>query len=126
MGDDIVISNTAVAKEYVKLCNLIGVKIGLHKSLISEKGTALEFIKRTFYKGTDVSAVPITEYWVAKQMIPASLEFARKYKLSLVSFLDLFSFGYKVKGNLGSLLYKMGRRARDRIVMFYSPYGVKR
>lgn len=100
--------------------------MGLAKSLVSPRGLALEFVKRTFFRGHDVSAIPITEFWIARQMLPAGLEFAKKYKLSLARYLDLHDFGYKVKGSLAQPLSKLGPRSRDRIVMFLSPYGPKR
>jgi len=38
LGDDIVIANSAVAKQYLKILDRIGVKCGIHKSLISPRG----------------------------------------------------------------------------------------
>jgi len=54
VGDDVVIAHSAVAEEYLKLMTELGVKVGLHKSLLS-RGTkagrtrllTTEFIKRT-------------------------------------------------------------------------------
>lgn len=48
LGDDIVIFDHLVAKEYQNLMALLGVPINLTKSLVSERG-ALEFAKRWFH-----------------------------------------------------------------------------
>jgi hypothetical protein len=48
LGDDIVIFDQQVAKEYQNLMATLGVPINLAKSLVSEKGT-LEFAKRWFH-----------------------------------------------------------------------------
>jgi len=37
LGDDIVISNESVAKEYLKIMDALGVQINLSKSVISKK-----------------------------------------------------------------------------------------
>lgn len=102
----------------------IGVAIGLHKSLVSP--TSVEFVKRTFFKGKDVSAVPISEVDVACLSTAQRLELARKYKLTLAKYLSIGGFGFRVIGSLSRRLTLMGRRARSQIVQFYSPYGVAR
>jgi hypothetical protein len=61
LGDDIVIADEAVAQEYLAICREIGVEIGLAKSLISPKGHAVEFAKRTIWRGVDISPIPFTE-----------------------------------------------------------------
>jgi hypothetical protein len=123
LGDDIVIADAAVAREYRKLMAELGVEIGLAKSLISPDGLTLEFAKRTFHRGKDVSPVPFSEYWVGRQMLSASLELCKKYSLSLARYLDLFGFGYKAKGSASGSLMKLGQRLRHRILAFHSPFG---
>jgi hypothetical protein len=54
-----------VAKKYRVLCRLLGVEIGLNKSLVS-KGRTLEFAKKLFYQGEDVSGLPL-KFWAAAQ-----------------------------------------------------------
>jgi hypothetical protein len=61
LGDDIVIADAAVAQEYLRICQEIGVEIGLAKSLVSPRGLAVEFAKRTIWRGVDISPVPFTE-----------------------------------------------------------------
>lgn len=65
LGDDIVIANNRVAKKYRALCRLLGVEIGLNKSLVS-KGRTLEFAKKLFYQGEDISGLPL-KFWAAAQ-----------------------------------------------------------
>jgi hypothetical protein len=132
VGDDVIIADAAVAGEYLAIMKELGVGVGIHKSLISLKKGRLvtEFIKRTWYSPKegaifDVSAMPISEWWVARQMTSASLEFARKYSLSLSQFLDLWRFGYKVKARSYANLQTQGRRVRGRILAYLSPLGVQ-
>lgn len=65
LGDDIVIADSRVAKKYRALCRLLGVEIGLNKSLVS-KGRTLEFAKKLFYQGEDISGLPL-KFWAAAQ-----------------------------------------------------------
>jgi hypothetical protein len=65
LGDDIVIADYRVAKKYRALCRLLGVEIGLNKSLVS-KGRTLEFAKRLFFQGVDISGLPL-KFWAAAQ-----------------------------------------------------------
>lgn len=58
IGDDIVIFNKEVAQAYKTLMGRIGVPINMVKSIVSRNGT-FEFAKRVFWKGYDVSAVPV-------------------------------------------------------------------
>lgn len=82
----------------------MGVKVGLAKSILSPKGTAFEFAKRTFYKSVDVSAVPFKEYFIGTQQLSAGIELAQKYKLTLSQYLTFRGFGYKVKGGVNKVL----------------------
>lgn len=124
LGDDIVIANSAVASEYVKLCDSLGVEIGLAKSLISKTGKALEFAKRTFVNLTDVSAVPFTEYWVSVQMTSAAVEFGKKYLLNPAQFLRLHGAGWRNLSAHNSAFTKMGKRWRTLLLAYISPKGV--
>jgi hypothetical protein len=65
LGDDIVIAHPRVAKKYRVLCRLLGVEIGLNKSLVS-KGRTLEFAKKLFFQGEDISGLPL-KFWAAAQ-----------------------------------------------------------
>jgi hypothetical protein len=100
LGDDILFWNALAAKEYVKIMTALGVKMGLHKSLLSGKGTAAEFAKRTFYHGADVSAVSLRELSASLFDITALVGFGSKYGLSLAKLVRIAGKGYNVTGSL--------------------------
>jgi len=58
LGDDIMIFDKELSDRYLFFMKYIGVECNLSKSLLSPNSTALEFAKRTIYKGEDVSALP--------------------------------------------------------------------
>lgn len=80
LGDDIVIFNTKVAQEYVKVCAEFGIPIGLAKSFVSEtfdpltlidnplwddrisgESALFNFANRTAWKGIDISVMSVKE-----------------------------------------------------------------
>jgi len=60
LGDDLVIFDDIVAKEYLKLCQGIGVSINLAKSVVATK-PSLEFAKRSSLGKYDVSPLSFKE-----------------------------------------------------------------
>jgi hypothetical protein len=75
LGDDIVICDHDVASEYVHLMTEFGVKIGFHKSIISSN-SSLEFAKRFYLKGREVSPLSlagISVGWLGPGFIPEVL-----------------------------------------------------
>jgi len=58
LGDDVVIASCDVANQYVRLMKGMGVDIGFHKSIVSSN-LSLEFAKRFFYKGEEVTPFPL-------------------------------------------------------------------
>jgi len=48
LGDDVVISNSLVARSYLQVLQLIGVSVGLAKSIISRRRFVAEFAKKFF------------------------------------------------------------------------------
>lgn len=123
LGDDIVIGNKLVAMEYEVLMDALGVEIGLHKSLISVRGLALEFAKRFFLNGGDASMAPVAEYWAAKGNLPAAVQLGHKYGLTLAQFLTVMGYGYRSKGSLTARLVSLPRRLRNYVVSYFSPAG---
>lgn len=95
LGDDIVIYNTPVAIQYLLIMKSLGVEVGLAKSLISPSGAALEFAKKTYFKGEDVSPLPYKEFYSALGISSALLEFVKKYNVSLGNVKKLLGLGYK-------------------------------
>lgn len=60
LGDDIVIANGKVAREYLRVLREAGVNVGLAKSLVNRKGF-VEFAKRYRTREQDCSPVPFVE-----------------------------------------------------------------
>lgn len=56
LGDDVVIRNDSVAKEYLRLLDEIGVEVSQEKTLVA--ADTFEFAKRVFHKGSEVTAFP--------------------------------------------------------------------
>jgi hypothetical protein len=125
LGDDIVIGNRAVASQYLGIMKTLGVGIGLHKSLISIKGLALEFAKRTFYKGVDVSPISFTELQAALTHPASAVAFIHKYSLTLVAFLKACGYRYRVLGSLQRPLGKLNAKVRLLILAMNIPFSVE-
>lgn len=111
LGDDLVIFNRAVALEYIKVIRGIGMEIGLHKSVLSRSSVTLEFAKRIFHKGENVSPVPFKEFFAALGGFGNFLEFATKYKLSKLEMAKCLGFKFKalskINHGFNSLNYKL-------------------
>jgi len=75
---------------------MIDVPINKSKSIISKNGLGLEFAKRTFFKGQDVSPVPFREFSEASTSLTSFVELTRKYSVSYRSVLQIMGYGYKV------------------------------
>jgi len=97
LGDDLVICDKPVARSYLELMSQIGVAINLNKSILSPSGKGLEFAKRTFIDGMDVSPISLrdlslslkpgaTSHWVA---------FAKSQNLNFTRQASILGFGYK-------------------------------
>lgn len=123
LGDDVVIAGKSVATQYAQLMKFMDVGIGDHKSLVSPVGNALEFAKRTFRKGVDVSMVPFAEFVMCRQSLAGLLELVRKYGLTLGQTLSVLGYGYKAKANASKRLFSMPKRLRNYILAYYGPGG---
>lgn len=125
LGDDLVISNKVVAQKYISVMKVLGVGIGLHKSLLSTHGIALEFAKRTFYKGVDVSPVSLLEIQAAFSQPAAIASFARKYATPLPRLVKALGFGFRVLGSLNKPLGKLNSKLRLVILALNMPVTVE-
>jgi hypothetical protein len=125
LGDDIVIADPKVAKHYLQTMKILGVGIGLHKSLISKRGIALEFAKRTFYKGMDVSPVSFLEMQAAFSAPAAAVTFIRKYKLTIQDFLKAAGYRYRVLGGLQRHIGVLNSKVRLLILAVNTPTTVE-
>jgi hypothetical protein len=120
LGDDIVIANGRVAREYLLLMDQLGVGIGLEKSLVSRKGS-LEFAKRYFLNGEDCSPVPFKELFAARGSISSLLQFGEKYYLKLSGLMSIMGWGYRAKSSVMSSFIKMSPRIRNLLLMANVP-----
>jgi hypothetical protein len=123
LGDDVVIARDCIAKEYSAIMKSLDVGIGDHKSLISRSGKALEFAKRTFFEGKDVSMVPFAEFVIGRLSLAGLLELVRKYSLSFGQMLSVLGYGYRAKASASKRLFSLPKRLRNYIVTFYGPGG---
>jgi hypothetical protein len=61
LGDDLVIFDSDLADQYLKICKSLGVEINISKSIISSK-PVFEFAKRLIHFGTDVSPIHFKQF----------------------------------------------------------------
>jgi len=112
LGDDVVIADLKVARSYLQIMKSLGVECGLHKSIMSYNGIALEFAKKTFYKGVDVSPIPFKELAASFFNVAALVEFSKKYSLTWVQLAKALGFKYKVLGGLNKPLNALNGKLR--------------
>jgi hypothetical protein len=101
----------------------LDVGIGDHKSLVSTSGKALEFAKRTFLNGVNVSMVPFAEFVVGRLSLAGLLELTRKYSLTFGQMLSVLGYGYRAKASASKRLFSLPKRLRNYIITFYGPGG---
>jgi len=77
LGDDIVICNRAVARQYLILMTQLGVGINMSKSIVSTK-SSFEFAKRLGIYGVDVSPMAFKEMEAAQGSLSALAYFMTK------------------------------------------------
>lgn len=121
LGDDLVIGDRTVKDRYLTIVDALGVECGLHKSVLSSRGIGIEFAKKTFFKGVDVSPVPLLEFITATYTLPAAVAFGHKYKLTLAQLVKTMGFGYKVLGGLGRHVGMLSSKVRMLLMAFTSP-----
>jgi hypothetical protein len=125
VGDDVVIGNAAVAKRYLSLMKVLGVGIGLHKSLLSPKAIAFEFCKKTYWRGHDVSPVRFAEMQSAFSQPAAAVEFMKKYTLSLARMVKAMGFKYNVLGKLNRPFQSLNSKIKLLVLAYNVPVTVE-
>lgn len=115
LGDDIVIANKKVARQYLILLDQLGVSVGLAKSLISPRGV-LEFAKRYMSSRADLSPVPFKEVGASLQAFNGMSALVNKYSLKLTTVARLYGYGYRTVGKLAFSLAKLPNRLRTLVV----------
>jgi hypothetical protein len=121
LGDDLVIGNQLVKEKYLLIISTIGVECGIAKSLLSSSGIAIEFAKTTFYKGFNVSAVPLLELCVSQLTLPDAIQFGKKYNLTFPQLLKSLGYGKVVLGTLNSHIGTMNSRVRALLIGYLHP-----
>jgi hypothetical protein len=125
LGDDIVIWNSSVAKQYLRIINHLGVECNLSKSILSPKGLGLEFAKKTFHtyesKLVNVSPIPFREICAAFNNLPSLIQFARTHNISQSQLIKSLGFGYKVIGGLNRPIYLQNSKVRRILVSWIIP-----
>jgi hypothetical protein len=121
LGDDVVILHDEVAEEYLLLMKDLGVGINLVKSIRSKD--SLEFAKRNFVRGVDVSPLSFKELDVAGASLDALLQLVQRFQenVRLSSILRLQGFGYRVLGSMSQRFSKMNRRLRFLLIWLTFP-----
>jgi len=120
LGDDIVLANEKVSREYLLILKELGVTVGLAKSLESTRG-ALEFAKRFIVGNVNLSPVPIVEVVAGMRNLSAAVELGRKYNLSITTLAGILGFGYKVVGAMNGAIRCLGKRASTLVLASRAP-----
>jgi len=127
LGDDVVIGHRGVANEYVKIMEEIGVNIGFHKSIIS-KNRSLEFAKRFYYKGVEVTPLPLVAVAVAWTSLNGVPEIVKSVQDRVGKFPSLYSvcrsmgFGFKAGTRAAtSRILSLPKKLRSIVVVLARP-----
>lgn len=123
LGDDIVIADPKVAREYLRIMALLGVQLGLAKSLLARKSVC-EFAKKLWVDGKDCSMVSLRDVVVSKLSTASASEFMLKHKFNLNSYLYMRGIGYRARGSVTGRLWALSKRLRVILVMLTYPGSV--
>jgi hypothetical protein len=121
LGDDIVIADDRVAREYVKLCESIGLGIGIAKSL-EARGKTLEFAKKFFFRGEHVSGLPV-KFWAAAQHTAGVAHALTAWYPtgSLANFVRALGVGFKGASKVDAPWHAVPRRLKVLLVLLIQP-----
>nr|WAY16588.1 putative RNA-dependent RNA polymerase [Rhizoctonia solani mitovirus 111] len=121
LGDDLVIGDSSVKDKYLSILKSLGMEVNVHKSILSETGRCLEFAKRTIYLGIDVSPIPLKEVASAQALLPALVQFGRKYGIGLAQLLYGFGYGWRTLSWLSKPLGKLPSSVRAIVLAIHMP-----
>jgi hypothetical protein len=126
LGDDVVIADRLVAQKYLSIMKEIGVDISLAKSLVSNT-SSLEFAKRTWVGGRDVTPVSLAEMLVALRSLGALGELVNKNMkfgvIQISSVARFCGFGFRNLARLPIVL-GVGNRLSGLVAYLCRPGGV--
>lgn len=103
---------------YLLILSALGMPVNQNKSILSPMGGGLEFCKRTFWKGVDVSPIPVQEFISANLTLSGAIAYMQKYSMSVPELLRSLGYGYRVLGGLGKHVGQLN--ARVRAILFAS------
>lgn len=131
LGDDVVIANNAVASQYVFIMKEIGVNIGFHKSIVSSN-LSLEFAKRFFYKGEEVTPFPLVGAAVGLLGVSFVPEVIRACEgltgktTSIFRISKYMGAGLRASSAAGNrILGKLPRKLRSLLILISHPSSVR-
>jgi hypothetical protein len=129
LGDDVVIACPQVAAAYVVLMREIGVGIGFHKSVISNN-LSMEFAKRFFFKGEEVTPLPllgVSVGWLGVGMMPEVISAAERLNGQTTSLFHIARYlgvGFRAaSGAANKRLQELPRILRSACVLMSAPGG---
>jgi len=121
LGDDVVIAGDGVAREYRRICEEVGLSIGIAKSLVAKDKT-LEFAKKFFFRGEVVSGLPI-KYWAAAQHSGGVAHALSAWYPSgtLANFVRSLGVGFKGASKVDAPWHVVPRRLKALLVLLTQP-----
>jgi hypothetical protein len=127
LGDDLVIGDSAVAAEYLLIMERLGVKISFAKSIVSSN-LSIEFAKRFFYRGVEVSPLPLVGVavsWIGVSGIPEIVKTVKErtgIMLRLGTIAKSVGFGYKAcSGAATSRIMDLPNALRSIVILLSRP-----
>jgi hypothetical protein len=125
LGDDIVIGDHNVADQYVRLMEAFGVGIGFYKSVISNN-LSLEFAKRFFYKGEEVTPLPlvgIATGWLGASFVPEVVKISETVTGNILSNFNIgryLGIGFKASSGADNKAFLRLPRLLSRVLILLS------
>lgn len=121
LGDDIIIADDGVAREYKSLCKTIGLEIGIAKSLVA-RGKTLEFAKKFFFRGEHVSGLPVKFWAAAQNSMGVAHALTTWYPSgSLANFVRALGTGFKGASRVDAPWDAIPRRLKVLLVLLTQP-----
>lgn len=125
LGDDVVIATDRVARKYKRLCELLGIEIGLAKSMVSG-GKSCEFAKVVYFAGQPCHAFPWKLWAVSQTSLSACLAAVQRatfsgVKLTASQIALAFGAGMKATHRVGARWSNIPSRLRALLVILSHP-----
>jgi hypothetical protein len=123
LGDDVVIANRDVARQYRAIMKGLGVRLSGPKTLVG-RGSC-EFAKRFFLKGKNTSPVSLLEFALGRFHLPVMVELVRKlsevWEPRLSRIVRAAGFGYRVQGRISNAFRYLSGRIFGLLVTLATP-----